>query len=120
MGFHPASLGPPANRWLSSVWRPLVPVVESNPLAMCRFDSVSLADFVPTDVVFPHYAEESFEIRPSSTQRWYYRSNNTQDELVLLKIYDNKRGAAFCELSEDLKLLGLANAIIRCSPLQFP
>ncbi|KAI1673547.1 hypothetical protein Ptr902_00300 [Pyrenophora tritici-repentis] len=79
-----------------NVWRPLVPVVENSPLAMCRFDSVSSTDFIPIDVVFPHYAEESYEIRHASTQRWYYRSALTQDDLVLLKIYDNKENVAYC------------------------
>ena len=75
-----------------------MPVVENSPLAMCRFDSVSSTDFIPIDVVFPHYAEESYEIRHASIQRWYYRSVLTQDDLVLLKIYDNKENVAFCKL----------------------
>ncbi|OAQ60213.1 hypothetical protein VFPPC_10642 [Pochonia chlamydosporia 170] len=83
---------------LINIWRPLVPVVESYPLAACSFTSVTAQDFVPVDVIFPHYAEEAFEIIASKRHRWYYRSKMTWKDVALLKIYDNNQEdrVAYC------------------------
>lgn len=80
---------------LSSIWRPLTPVVESAPLGICHFSTFHPEDLIPIDVVFPHFVEEAYEARPSPHQRWYYRSKMTNNDVILLKIYDNKEGVAF-------------------------
>jgi hypothetical protein len=86
---------------------------------MCSFTTVKPSDFVPVDIVYPHYAEESFEILPSVLHRWYFRSGVTEGDIILLKIYDNKPGKAFCEYpnTDDCykeELIILLNP--RCSP----
>lgn len=48
-----------------SVWRPLIPVIEAYPIAAASYTSTVKNDFVPMDVVYPHSAEESFEVRYS-------------------------------------------------------
>lgn len=66
---------------------------------MCPFSTLNTSqDLVPTDVVFPHFVEESFEVQPSPRQEWYFRSNATSDEVTLLKVFDNSKtaGVAFC------------------------
>jgi hypothetical protein len=53
---------------------------------------------VPIDVVYPHYIEEAFEVKPSSKQKWYYLSKCRPDDVVLLKVFDNATdGRAFCK-----------------------
>ncbi len=73
-----------------SIWRPLVPLVEGCPLATCSFTTIKPKDLVPVDIVFPHYAEESFEVLPAPDQRWYFRSGMTWNDIALLKVFDNK------------------------------
>lgn len=80
---------------LCSIWRPITPIVESAPLGICHFSTFHPEDLIPIDVVFPHFVEEAYEARPSPHQRWYYRSKMTNNDVVLLKIYDNKEGVAF-------------------------
>ena len=84
------------------MWRPLTSPVESNPLAVCSFKSIDpLHDLVAVDVVFPHFCEEAFEVKPplSEPHQWYYQSLATSDSIVLLKIFDSKenKSTAFCE-----------------------
>lgn len=67
-----------------------MPVVERFPLAACSFTTVTPDDLVPIDVIFPHYAEEAFEVRPSPSHRWYFRSKMTWRDIWLLKVYDNE------------------------------
>ena len=78
-----------------SLWRPINPIVEAYPLGVCSFTSVKPADLMPIDVVFPMYAEEAYECRPSEEQRWYYRSGMTNNDVMLLKVYDSKEGVAY-------------------------
>jgi hypothetical protein len=66
---------------------------------MCSFQTVKRTDFIPVDIVYPHYAEEAFEIKPSPAHNWYFRSSVTDNDIILLKIYDNKPGVAFCKFS---------------------
>ncbi|EWZ86330.1 hypothetical protein FOWG_09907 [Fusarium oxysporum f. sp. lycopersici MN25] len=73
-----------------SVWRPLVPVIEGYPLTACTFTSTRSSDMVPIDVVYPHYAEESYEIHHSLLHQWFYKSAMTPQDIMLIKLFDNK------------------------------
>ncbi|KAK6540581.1 hypothetical protein TWF694_009371 [Orbilia ellipsospora] len=73
-----------------SVWRPLLPVIEAYPLSAASFTSVAPEDMVPIDVIYPHYAEESFEVRHNPNLRWYYKSAMTNEDIMVIKLYDNK------------------------------
>ncbi|KAL2867768.1 uncharacterized protein BJX67DRAFT_380708 [Aspergillus lucknowensis] len=73
-----------------SLWRPLLPVIEAYPLAACTYTSTAHEDLVPIDVVYPHYAEESFEIRHKLTHQWFYKSAMTPEDIMLIKLFDNK------------------------------
>ena len=81
------------------MWRALNDPVEDWPLAMCDFQTVDTKeDLVPIDVVYPHYIEEAFEVKPSSKQKWYYLSKCRPDDVVLLKGFDNATDRrAFCK-----------------------
>ncbi|KAK9778647.1 hypothetical protein SCAR479_04669 [Seiridium cardinale] len=73
-----------------NIWRPLVPVVKTYPLAACSYKTTVPESLVAVDVVFPHFAEEAFEILPSAEARWYFRSDMTWRDVALLKVFDNK------------------------------
>ncbi|KAL3459276.1 hypothetical protein BJX64DRAFT_291390 [Aspergillus heterothallicus] len=73
-----------------NLWRPLLPVIEAYPLAACTYTSTAHEDLVPIDVVYPHYAEESFEIRHKLTHQWFYKSQMTPKDIMLIKLFDNK------------------------------
>ncbi|QKX60517.1 uncharacterized protein TRUGW13939_07662 [Talaromyces rugulosus] len=68
----------------------MLPVIEAYPLAACTYTSTVRQDIVPIDVVYPHYAEESFEIRHSLSHQWFWKSGMKHDDIMLIKLFDNK------------------------------
>lgn len=83
-----------------SLWRPMLPVIEAYPLTACTYTSTVIGDTVPIDVVYPHYAEESFEISHSLSHQWFWKSAMTHKDIMLIKLFDNKmdQDTAFCKL----------------------
>ncbi|KAJ6030964.1 uncharacterized protein N7446_007607 [Penicillium canescens] len=73
-----------------SLWRPMLTVIESYPLTACTYTSTVSGDIVPIDVIYPHYAEESFEIRHSLAHQWFWKSAMTHEDIMLIKLFDNK------------------------------
>jgi hypothetical protein len=74
---------------LSSVWRPLEHVVEDYPLAVCDGSSIDKSSLVCFDNVTQIRIGESMQAVYADGLRWYYLSNQTKDEVMLLKIYDS-------------------------------
>ncbi|KAB8259470.1 hypothetical protein BDV32DRAFT_150351 [Aspergillus pseudonomiae] len=72
-----------------SLWRPLTAPSQDYPLAVCDFRSISTTDLVATDVIFPHYCNEGFEVRHSPHHRWFYKPGMSVDDVILFTIFDN-------------------------------
>lgn len=87
-----------AQQWLEgriaivNLWRPLSDV-ESSPLAMCDARSIALTDLVTSDLVYRDKVGETYAFVFNPQHRWYYFPRMTQDEIVLLKIYDSAGGS---------------------------
>jgi hypothetical protein len=73
----------------SSIWRPLISVIEKNPLAFCDSRTVSSADLVAADLVYPHHIGEKYDVLWGESQRWYYLDKMRSDECVLIKMFDS-------------------------------
>ncbi len=71
-----------------NVWRPIQRVQES-PLAICDAQSIAPADFVDTDLLYPHRKGEIQSVRFSPAHRWYYFPALGPDSAILLKCYDS-------------------------------
>lgn len=87
-----------AEKWLSgrrvafiNVWRPINGTVETAPLAVADATSVPEADFVAADLVYADRTGEIFDVVHNPGHRWYYVSDQRQDEVLLLKCYDSRR-----------------------------
>jgi hypothetical protein len=87
-----------AERWLSgrrfafiNVWRPINGTVETAPLAVADATSVPYADFVAADLVYADRTGEIHDVVYRPEHRWYYVSQQRQDEVMLLKCYDSAR-----------------------------
>lgn len=79
-------------RWTDifhSIWRPLIEVIEENPLAFCDSRTVSSADLVAADLVYPHHIGEKYDVLWGEYQRWYYLDKMRSDECVLIKMFDS-------------------------------
>lgn len=54
-----------------STWRPLVPALEDNPLALCDSRSVSPNDLIAADRIVPDKVGEVYYLTHSPAHRWY-------------------------------------------------
>jgi len=75
-----------------NVWRPLVNTVYDYPLAVCDFNSLDVdVDLEPTALLYPPPTVngETYSLRPSPRHAWWYWSEMTVDNVMLLKCYDS-------------------------------
>lgn len=73
-----------------NVWRPLRHPVEDYPLAVCDGSTVPATSLVTADHVRKFYTGESLYPLHNEAYRWYYLNRQTKDEVLLLKMFDNK------------------------------
>ncbi|MEO1495344.1 MAG: CmcJ/NvfI family oxidoreductase [Pseudomonadota bacterium] len=72
-----------------NVWRPIVGPVQRSPLALADASSVSPADLIATDQVFPDRVGEIYHLAYNPAQRWYFAPEMTADEVLLIKGWDS-------------------------------
>jgi hypothetical protein len=72
-----------------NVWRPISGPVLESPFGICDAQSISPADFVETDLIYPHRRGEILGIHYNPSHRWYYFPLMRPDEAMLLKCYDS-------------------------------
>lgn len=85
----------------SSVWRPLK-TVKSWPLAVCDSQTVQKSDLVLNDLVRRKYIGESYFAKYNPGHRWHYLSEQGNDEVTVLKIYDSDKTVdANCKSGSD-------------------
>lgn len=91
-----------------STWRPLIPVIEDNPLAFCDSRSVDPSDLLLADRISPNDYYTLYFLKHNPEQRWHWVSNQTASEITLLLNYDSKAGGARCTslaISSSTKLI---------------
>ena len=72
-----------------NVWRSIAAPVVIAPLAIADAQSISVEDFVATDLIFPDRTGEIYQVVYSSNHRWFYFPKMRRDEALLLKTYDS-------------------------------
>jgi hypothetical protein len=72
-----------------NIWRPLTEPVRVAPLAIADASSVSRQDLVHCRIVYPDRVGEIYEVKYNPDHRWYYFSEMTKDEVILIKGYDS-------------------------------
>lgn len=72
-----------------NVWRPIKGPVRRSPLALADAGSVSPADLVATDQVFPDRVGEIYHLTHNPSQRWYWAPDMTPEEVFLIKGWDS-------------------------------
>ncbi|KAI0593546.1 hypothetical protein F4775DRAFT_607624 [Biscogniauxia sp. FL1348] len=80
------------------VWRPIRGPVVDWPLGVCESASVNKdADLVPTDNVWSYSVSETYNVFHNPGHIWYYVSNQTPEDVLLFKGFDNAEGVStFC------------------------
>jgi hypothetical protein len=72
-----------------NVWRPIRGPVEESPLAVCDATSMTLQDFVATDLRYRDRTGEVYSVVYNPNHRWFYFPRMERDEALLLKCYDS-------------------------------
>lgn len=72
-----------------NVWRPLVPVVENQPLAICDRRSVQTSDWEEVEKIQTAWIEESMYLRHNEGQKWFWLSKQTMDEVTSIVVWDS-------------------------------
>jgi len=74
-----------------NLWRPIRGPVQDTPLAVADFRTVDpVNDVVPTDLIYPHRTGETYSVKHSPAQKWYYLNEQQTDEITLLKCYESE------------------------------
>ncbi|WPB07569.1 uncharacterized protein RHO25_012230 [Cercospora beticola] len=63
-----------------NIWKPLRGPIKDWPLALCDASSLDQSDIEAMDVVHSATVIETYLVRPNKHQRWYYLSDQTEDE----------------------------------------
>lgn len=71
-----------------NVWRSIGAPAVTTPLAISDASTMRPEDFVATDLVYKDRVGEISQIGYSDGQRWYYFSEMTRDEALLIKCFD--------------------------------
>ena len=104
---------------IMNVWRPIENAASDHPLAVIDWRTTSKDDFVPSDLLYPKRADsmeaddddrgkekapvridrtstEGYEVKgetmavaPNENHKFYYQSNMTPEEVILLKCFDS-------------------------------
>ncbi|KAL0938282.1 uncharacterized protein CTRU02_204892 [Colletotrichum truncatum] len=72
-----------------NVWRP-IKTIYKDPLAVCDSHSVPDEDILPIKLIYPDWVGEPCTILPNKNHRWYFKNQQTPEEVMLIKCYDWK------------------------------
>lgn len=72
-----------------NVWRSINEPVITKPLALSDASTMRSGDFIETDLVYADRLGEILQVKYSVGQRWYYFSDMTRDEALLIKCFDS-------------------------------
>ena len=72
-----------------NVWRPVRGPIEEFPLAVCDAKSMTLKDFVATDLKYRDRTGEVYSVAYNPAHRWFYFPRMRTDEALLLKCFDS-------------------------------
>lgn len=71
------------------VWRPLVDVVETDPLVCCDVRTVQEDDLDIVQKVMDDTIEESMYLKRREGQQWYWMSDQTRDDVIIMTVWDS-------------------------------
>ncbi|KAJ4366555.1 hypothetical protein N0V95_000222 [Ascochyta clinopodiicola] len=73
-----------------NVWRP-IKTVQRDPLAVAEANSVSDDSLVVVELIYPTRKGETYSVKHDAGHRWYYKSQLTPEEVILIKCFDSKK-----------------------------
>jgi len=78
-----------------NVWRPIGHPVAHKPLAVADWRTLDVDhDLVASKLIYPHRTGSTFAVKYSPQLRWNYLSNQTPEEVTLIKCFDSEKDRA--------------------------
>ena len=74
---------------LINVWRPILGPVHDHPLTMAESLSVEDQDLVKVKHIYPDYVGETYAVKYNPSQRFWYWSNMSTEDVLLLQCFDS-------------------------------
>ncbi|EHK20636.1 uncharacterized protein TRIVIDRAFT_223951 [Trichoderma virens Gv29-8] len=74
-----------------TVWRPLVDVVQTDPLVCCDVRTVDESDLDIVQKVMDNTVEESMYLKRREQHQWYWMSDQTRDDVLVMTVWDSRR-----------------------------
>jgi hypothetical protein len=74
-----------------NVWRP-IKTIRKDPLTLADSNTVKDEDLVTIPLIYPNRAGETHALRHKEGQKWYYKSELTPEEVILIKCFDSEDG----------------------------
>ena len=73
------------------VWRPIQPILQSNPLALCDARSVHQTDLIIAERRYPGRVGQTYQIKYNEKHKWFYFPEMKSDEAIIFKVYDSEK-----------------------------
>ena len=77
-----------------NVWRPINHPVAHKPLAVSDWRHLDAYDLVSVRYIYPHRTSSTFSVRYNPGHKWWYLSDQTPDEVTLIKCFDSQEDGA--------------------------
>ncbi|KZT64908.1 hypothetical protein DAEQUDRAFT_732002 [Daedalea quercina L-15889] len=74
-----------------NVWRPIHHPAAHKPLAVSDWRYLDTEhDLIPSRLIYPHREGSTFSVKYNPNHKWYYLSNQTPEEVTLIKCFDSE------------------------------
>ena len=81
------------------MWRPLVAIVENEPLAVCDTQTLKNSDWEVIEKILDEAVEESMYLKRRDRHAWYWMKEQTKDDVLVLSVWDSAEPDSTCSKS---------------------
>jgi len=92
-----------------------VDTVYDTPLVLCDKSSVKRGELIGEDKVHIDFLEEGQYLKYSSSQKWYWLSQQSRDEVTIFVTWDSDEGDE-CGMNLDGLFFFITKYLIACAP----
>jgi len=73
------------------VWRPIQPVLKTNPLAVCDARSLPASDLIIAERRYPDRVGQTYQIKHNNNHEWFYFPDMKREEAIIFKVYESEK-----------------------------
>ncbi len=73
------------------VWRPIQPVLQTNPLAVCDARSLPTSDLIIAERRYPDRVGQTYQVKHNDNHEWFYFPEMKREEAIMFKVFDSEK-----------------------------